>query len=178
MVKVWSQPCSPTIFHAVWPTTVLSSFSTALTSAAHTHTHTDMNTNVSFKCDQMKVNIFRFPVHSLNDFCVSKFVEYVNQSLASMIMQHPMCYKLRCTISCSVQCKAVFAHDRHNRLSYIKTHTSPRNNHTMNVTSSKHTHKHSQESSSVLGGVFPLTLPLRLYRPFPLRIKDRPSPGL
>lgn len=34
-VKVWSQACSPTVLQTVWPTTVLSSFSTALTSAAH-----------------------------------------------------------------------------------------------------------------------------------------------
>lgn len=38
-VKVWSQACSPTVLQAVCPTTVLSSFSTVLTSAAHTHTH-------------------------------------------------------------------------------------------------------------------------------------------
>lgn len=33
-VKVWSQACSPTVLQGVWPTTVFSSFSTALTSAA------------------------------------------------------------------------------------------------------------------------------------------------
>lgn len=33
-VKVWSQACSPTVFQTVCPTTVLSSFRTALTSAA------------------------------------------------------------------------------------------------------------------------------------------------